>query len=90
MQALGKYADLTTAQADAAWAEPLALKPLKQVYNSQYPHFIQYARSEVEQMEVGVADIAAGNRSGESASTSIPADACTRNMRKSRTGAGCN
>ncbi len=40
---------ITPAQADAAWAEPLELKPLKQVYNSQYPHFVQYARSQVEQ-----------------------------------------
>ena len=42
-------AAITPAQADAAWAEPLALKPLKQVYDSQYPHFVQYARSQVEQ-----------------------------------------
>ena len=40
---------ITSAQADAAWAEPLALKPLTQVYDSRYPHFVQYARSEVEQ-----------------------------------------
>ena len=40
---------ITTMQADAAWAEPLALKPLKQVYDSKYPHFIQYTRSQVEQ-----------------------------------------
>ncbi len=40
---------ITPAQADAAWAEPLVLKPIKQVYDSQYPHFVQYARSQVEQ-----------------------------------------
>ena len=40
---------ITPAQADAAWAEPLELKPLKQVYDSKYPHFVQYARSQVEQ-----------------------------------------
>ena len=44
-----EHGAITPAQADAAWAEPLALKPLKQVYDSQYPHFVQYARSEVEQ-----------------------------------------
>jgi membrane peptidoglycan carboxypeptidase len=44
-----EHGSITPAQADAAWAEPLALKPLKQVYNSQYPHFVQYARGEVEQ-----------------------------------------
>ena len=42
------HGSITPAQADAAWAEPLALNPLKQVYNSQYPHFVQYARSQVE------------------------------------------
>ncbi len=40
---------ITSAQADAAWAEPLELKPLKQVYDSKYPHFVQYARSQVEE-----------------------------------------
>jgi len=40
---------ITPSQADAAWAEPLDLKPLKQVYDSRYPHFIQYTRSYVEQ-----------------------------------------
>jgi membrane peptidoglycan carboxypeptidase len=44
-----EHGAVTPAQADAAWAEPLVLKPLKQVYNSQYPHFVQYARSQVEQ-----------------------------------------
>jgi membrane peptidoglycan carboxypeptidase len=44
-----EHGAITPAQADAAWAEPLALKPLKQVYLSQYPHFVQYARSQVEQ-----------------------------------------
>ena len=37
-----EHGAITPAQADAAWAEPLALKPLKQVYDSQYPHFVQY------------------------------------------------
>ena len=40
---------ITSAQADAAWAEPLTLKPLKQVYDSRYPHFVQYARGQVEE-----------------------------------------
>jgi membrane peptidoglycan carboxypeptidase len=44
-----EHGAITPAQADAAWAETLALKPLKQVYDSQYPHFVQYTRSEVEQ-----------------------------------------
>ena len=44
-----EHGAITPAQADAAWTELLALKPLKQVYDSQYPHFVQYARSEVEQ-----------------------------------------
>ncbi len=39
---------ITPAQADAAWAEPLDLQPLTQVYDSKYPHFIQYAREQVE------------------------------------------
>ena len=40
---------ITAAQADAAWAEPLNLQPLKQVYDSKFPHFVLYARSQVEQ-----------------------------------------
>jgi membrane peptidoglycan carboxypeptidase len=40
---------ITTAQADAAWAEPIVLQPLAVVYDSKYPHFVQYARSQVEQ-----------------------------------------
>jgi membrane peptidoglycan carboxypeptidase len=40
---------VTTAQADAAWAEPLVLKPLTVVYDSKYPHFVLYARNQVEQ-----------------------------------------
>ncbi|MGQ9765850.1 MAG: transglycosylase domain-containing protein [Anaerolineae bacterium] len=39
---------ITPAQADAAWAEPLALQPLRQVYESRYPHFVLYVRSLVE------------------------------------------
>ena len=44
-----EHGAITPAQADAAWTEPLELKPLKQVYDSKYPHFVQYARSQVEQ-----------------------------------------
>ena len=40
---------ISNSQADAAWAEPLVLQPLKQVYDSQHPHFVLYARSQVEQ-----------------------------------------
>jgi membrane peptidoglycan carboxypeptidase len=39
---------ITPSQADAAWEEPIDLKPLRQTYASKYPHFVQYARSEVE------------------------------------------
>lgn len=39
---------ITSDQADAAWAEPLDLQPLVQVYDSRYPHFVQYAREQVE------------------------------------------
>ena len=41
---------ISNSQADAAWAEPLVLQPLKQVYDSQHPHFVLYARSQVEQL----------------------------------------
>lgn len=41
---------ITSAQADAAWAEPLALQPLQQVYDSRHPHFVLYAREQVEQV----------------------------------------
>lgn len=41
---------ITSAQADAAWAEPLVLQPLQQVYDSRYPHFVLYARGQVEQV----------------------------------------
>ncbi len=40
---------ITKDQADAAWAEPLELQPLTQVYDSKHPHFIQYAREQVEE-----------------------------------------
>jgi membrane peptidoglycan carboxypeptidase len=40
---------ITPSQADAAWAEPLNLQPLKQVYDSKFPHFVLYTRSQVEQ-----------------------------------------
>ncbi len=39
---------ITPAQADAAWAEPLALRPLQQVYDSRHPHFVLYVRGLVE------------------------------------------
>ncbi len=39
---------ITPAQADAAWAEPLALQPLRQVYDSRHPHFVLYVRRLVE------------------------------------------
>jgi len=39
---------ITPAQADAAWNEPLRLKPLRQTYTSKHPHFAQYARNQVE------------------------------------------
>ncbi len=41
---------ISTEQADAAWAEPLNLQPLRQVYDSRHPHFVLYARSQVEQV----------------------------------------
>jgi uncharacterized protein YabE (DUF348 family) len=41
---------ISNSQADAAWAEPLVLQPLKQVYDSRHPHFVLYARSQVEQL----------------------------------------
>jgi membrane peptidoglycan carboxypeptidase len=41
---------ITPSQADAAWAEPIVLKPLRQTYASSYPHFVQYARGEVERV----------------------------------------
>ncbi len=41
---------ISEAQADAAWAEPLVLQPLKQVYDSRHPHFVLYARSQVENL----------------------------------------
>jgi membrane peptidoglycan carboxypeptidase len=40
---------ITPAQADAAWQAPIVLKPLRQTYTSKNPHFVQYARSQVEQ-----------------------------------------
>ena len=40
---------LTPAQADAAWQAPIALKPLRQTYTAKNPHFVQYARGQVEQ-----------------------------------------
>ena len=43
-----KHGAITPAQADAAWLEPLQLKPLQQTIQSKYPHFVQYARSQVE------------------------------------------
>lgn len=43
-----QHGAITAAQADAAWAEPLALQPLKQVYDSRHPHFVQFVRTEVE------------------------------------------
>lgn len=41
---------ISNSQADAAWAEPLVLQPLKQVYDSRHPHFVLYARSQVEEL----------------------------------------
>jgi membrane peptidoglycan carboxypeptidase len=41
---------ISTEQADAAWAEPLNLQPLRQVYDSRHPHFVLYARSQVEEV----------------------------------------
>jgi len=41
---------ITPSQADAAWKEPIDLKPLRQTYASKYPHFVQYARGEVERV----------------------------------------
>jgi membrane peptidoglycan carboxypeptidase len=41
---------ITPSQADAAWEEPIVLKPLQQTYASKYPHFGQFARSEVERV----------------------------------------
>ena len=40
---------ITADQADAAWREPINLKPLRQTYTVKNPHFVQYARSQVEQ-----------------------------------------
>lgn len=45
-----EHGAVTAAQADAAWAEPLVLQPLRQVYDSKHPHFVLYARSEVERV----------------------------------------
>lgn len=39
---------ITSAQADAAWAEPLTLQPLQQVYDSKHPHFVYFAREQLE------------------------------------------
>ena len=44
-----KYGAISSDQADAAWQEPIKLKPLRQTYTSKNPHFVQYARSQVEQ-----------------------------------------
>jgi penicillin-binding protein 1C len=41
---------LSPAQADAAWQEPLRLKPLAQTAGAKAPHFVQYARHQVEQV----------------------------------------
>lgn len=41
---------ISTEQADAAWAEPLNLQPLRQVYDSRHPHFVLYTRSQVEEV----------------------------------------
>jgi membrane peptidoglycan carboxypeptidase len=41
---------ITPAQADVAWAESITLKPLRQSYATEYPHFVQYARAEVERV----------------------------------------
>jgi membrane peptidoglycan carboxypeptidase len=40
---------ITPAQADAAWQTPIVLKPLRQTYTAKNPHFVQYARGQVEQ-----------------------------------------
>jgi penicillin-binding protein 1C len=45
-----KYGAISSDQADAAWQEPIRLKPLRQTYTSRHPHFVQYARSQVEQV----------------------------------------
>jgi membrane peptidoglycan carboxypeptidase len=39
---------ITQQQSDAAWQEELELQPLKQVYSLKHPHFVQFARTEVE------------------------------------------
>ena len=44
-----KYGAISSEQADAAWKEPIKLKPLRQTYTSKNPHFVQYARGQVEQ-----------------------------------------
>jgi membrane peptidoglycan carboxypeptidase len=41
---------ISTSQADAAWEAPLRLKPLDQTYDMRYPHFLLYARGEVERV----------------------------------------
>ena len=41
---------ISNAQADAAWAEPIVLQPLRQVYDSRHPHFTLFARSQVENL----------------------------------------
>ncbi|OIO91040.1 MAG: hypothetical protein AUK03_12045 [Anaerolineae bacterium CG2_30_64_16] len=45
-----EHGAITPAQADAAWQEPIRLKPLGQTYSSKSPHFVQYARGEVERV----------------------------------------
>jgi membrane peptidoglycan carboxypeptidase len=43
-----KHGSLTAEQADAAWREPLNLRPLKQSYTMNHPHFVLYVRDQVE------------------------------------------
>ncbi len=44
-----KHGYITSQEADAAWGEPIKLKPLAQSYSARHPHFVQYAASQVEQ-----------------------------------------
>ncbi len=39
---------ITAEQADAAWKQPLKLVPLQRSYTMRYPHFVLFARSQVE------------------------------------------
>jgi membrane peptidoglycan carboxypeptidase len=45
-----KHGSITSEQADAAWREPLQLRPLQQSYTMQDPHFVLYVRDQVEKV----------------------------------------